>query len=192
MENAMTQLHWSAAARLLDREMPEGYVEERTDIVSTEKRTVEAGTKSIVIFRIGLEWMGLSTKTFQEVTEPGGVHKLPHHVNGVLKGLVNVRGELLLCAALDVLLGLPAESGTNDHTTSGRLLVCNREGNRLAFIVSEVHGVHHFHPRDLKDVPATLAKAAATYTVGVLHWEDKTVGCLDDELLFYALDRGLV
>ena len=53
------------------------------------------------------------------------------------------------------------------------------------------HFVHHYHPRDLKDVPATLAKAAATYTVGVLQWNGQTVGCLDDELLFYALSKGL-
>jgi chemotaxis-related protein WspD len=187
----VTQLHWSAAARLLDREMPEGYIEERTEIVSAEKETAEAGTKSTVIFRIGLEWLALSTKIFQEVTELSGVHKFPHHSDGVLKGLVNVRGELLLCVALDVLLGVPAESRPKDQTTMGRLLVCNREGNRLAFFVSEVHGVHHFHPRELKDVPATLTKAAATYTVGVLHWKTMTVGYLDDELLFYALNKGL-
>jgi chemotaxis-related protein WspD len=190
----MTQLHWSAAARLLDREMPEGYLDERTDIVSAEKLTVEAGTKSIVIFRLGLEWLALSTSVLQEVTELDRAHKVPHRVDGILRGLVNVRGELLLCVALGVMLGLersPERDPPKDQATIERLLVCNREGNRLAFFVSEVHGVHHYHPRDLKDVPATLAKTAATYTVGVLHWKGRTVGCLDDELLFYAFSKGL-
>jgi len=190
----MTQLHWSAAARLLDRDMPEGYLRERTDIVSAEKRIVEAGTKSIVIFRVGLEWLALSTNVLQEVTELDRVHKIPHRVDGILRGLVNVRGELLLCASLGVMLGLQRSKERNrpgDQPTIERLLVCNREGNRLAFFVSEVHGVHHYHPRDLKEAPATLAKAAATYTAGVLHWKNQTVGCLDDELLFYAFSKGL-
>jgi chemotaxis-related protein WspD len=173
--------------------MPDGYLDERTAIVSAEKRTIEAGTKSVVIFRIGLEWLALSTKIFQEVSEPSTPHKVPHRVDGILSGLVNVRGELLLCVALDVMLGLersPEGKTSKDQTTRERLLVCNREGKRLAFFVSEVAGVNHYHPRDLKDVPATLAQAAATYTHGVLHWKDQTVGCLDDELLFYALSKG--
>ena len=119
---------------------------------------------------------------------------MPHRVNGILSGLVNVRGELLLSVALDVMLGLATPAGgsvSKDETTKGRLLVCNRDGNRLAFFVSEVHGVHHYHPRDLRDIPATLAKATVTYTVGILHWRDHAVGCLDDELLFYAFSKGL-
>ena len=190
----MTQLHWSAAARLLDRDIPENYLDERTAIVSAENRFLEAGTKSTVIFRVASEWLALSTAVFQEVAELGKIHKLPQHANGVLRGLVNVRGELLLCVALQVLLGMEKSTAGNspkDQSTTDRLMVCNREGNRLAFFVSEVHGVHHFHPRDLKDIPATLARAAATYTTGVLHWNEKTVGLLDDELLFYALNKGL-
>jgi len=57
--------------------------------------------------------------------------------------------------------------------------------------VSEVQGVHRYCAEDLNDAPATLAKAAGIYIAGVLSWKDKTVGCLEDELLFYALDKGL-
>jgi chemotaxis-related protein WspD len=187
-----TQHHGSAAGRLLDRHLPEGYLAGTTEVVSTDRRTADTGTESILIFRIGLEWLALPTRIFQEVTEPGGIHRLPHRGN-ILRGLVNVRGELLLCVALDVMLGLeksPEGIGPKDETTTRRLLVCNRKGSLLAFLVSEVHGVHQFHPRDLKEVPATLAKAAANFTIGVLHWKEGTVGCLDDELLFYALNKG--
>jgi chemotaxis-related protein WspD len=189
----VTLLHLSAAARLLDRDLPAGYLDEKTDIVSAQKNAIEPGIKSVVIFRLGLEWLSLSAGIFQEVTELSRLHKVPHHVDGALSGLVNVRGELLLCVALDVLLGLvksPEENRSKKQTTNGRLLVCNRGGDRLAFFADEVHGVHRFHPRDLKEIPATVAKAAATYTVGLLQWKDKTVGCLDDELLFYAFNKG--
>jgi chemotaxis-related protein WspD len=189
----VTQLRWSAAARLLDRDMPEGYLAERTAIVCAQNHAVEPGTKSNVIFRLGQEWLSLPTDICQEVAEPRRVHKLPHRDGGILSGLVNVRGELLLCVSLDVLLGLDKSSeadGRKNQTIKEQLLVCNREGDKLAFFVTEVHGVYRFHPHDLKEVPATVAKAAATYTAGLLHWKDRIVGCLDGELLFYGLNKG--
>lgn len=189
----MTQHHWSAAGRLLDRDMPQGYLDDRTDIVSAQKHVVEARTTSTLIFRLGREWLSLPTDIFQEVADRRRVHKLPHRADGILSGLVNIRGELLPCVALDVLLGLDKSPETNrprNQPSKEHLLVCNREAHKLAFFVSEVHGVHRFHPRDLKEVPATVAKAAATYTVGLLHWKDRIVGCLDAELLFYALNKA--
>ena len=54
-----------------------------------------------------------------------------------------------------------------------------------------MHGIHRFHPRELQDVPATVAKAAATYSKALLPWRDHSVGLLDDQLLFYTLKRSL-
>lgn len=189
----MTISHWSAAARLLDRDMPQDYMAERTAIVSAQSHRVEPGTQSTVIFRLGAELLSLPTHIFQEVAERRMVHKLPHHRGGIVRGLVNVRGELLLCVALDILLGMdksPYGSDLPDQNSKEQLVVCNRKGDKITFFVSEVHGLQRFHPRDLKEVPATLAKATATYTVGILHWGGRTVGCLDDELLYYTLNKG--
>jgi chemotaxis-related protein WspD len=188
----VTQLHSSAAIRLLDRDLPEGYLDEKTALVSAQPQVVEGDERSVVVFRLGSEWMSLSTAIFQEVAERSLVHRLPHQRNGAVAGLVNIRGELLLCVGLDVLLGLgklPPANDSNEHASKQRLLVCNRGGDRLAFLVDEVSGVHRFHPRDLREVPATVAKSSATYTLGLLQWMDKTIGCLDDELLFYAFNK---
>jgi chemotaxis-related protein WspD len=97
----------------------------------------------------------------------------------------------LLCVSLEVVLGLEKAAEVQKRISLGRLLICNSRGGRLAFPVSEVHGVHRYHPGELRDPPATLARAAGLYTVGVLPWKDRTVGCLDDQLLLYALDKGL-
>jgi chemotaxis-related protein WspD len=183
------------ATRLLDREVPEASLREATVHVAAKKSVVELGTKSVVIFRIGMEWLALPTGVFQEIGDRCTVRRLPDHRGGILSGLVNVRGELLLCAALGVILGVdkaaegqPA-AGPN---SAGRLMICKRGDARLAFQVNEVHGLHRYHPRDLRSPPATLAKAAAgIYTLGVVPWKETTVGCLDDELLFYTLNKGL-
>ena len=66
-----------------------------------------------------------------------------------------------------------------------------REGVRVVCPVDEVHGIHRFHPRELKDVPTTVAKATVTYSTALLPWQGHSVGTLDDQLLFYTLKRSL-
>ena len=181
----------AGALRLLDRESPEDYIREWTERIAQEKQTVETGTVSVAIFRIGVEWLALPTGIFQEVAEQCPVHTLPHRTGSAVAGLVNVRGELLVCVSLGKVLGLADESGaTTKARIFKRLLVANRDGNRLAFPVDEVFGLHRYHPRELNAAPATLAQGKVSYTIGMLPWRDKTVGCLDDELLFYTLHKS--
>jgi chemotaxis-related protein WspD len=190
----LTKNHISAA-HLLDREVSEESLRESTAHVSAKKNVVELGTKSVVIFRIATEWLALPTDAVQEISELCTLRRLPDDRRGILKGLVNVRGDLLLCVALEVILGLDKAAVAQEITdskTARRLMICKRSNARLAFQVSEVHGLHHYHPRELRSAPATLANAAeGVYALGLLAWKDKTVGCLDDELLFYTLNKGL-
>ena len=182
-----------ATIGLLDREAPEDWLREWTKRVAIKEELADRGTKSIVIFRIGVEWLGLATDVFQEVAEECTIHTLPHRRSGILGGLVSVRGELLLCVDLGTLLGIdPAPEMARAGKKKPHLLVCNRKGDRLSFIVNEVFGIHRYNPADLRAAPVTLAKAATgAWTVGMLPWNGRTVGCLDDELVFYALNKGL-
>jgi chemotaxis-related protein WspD len=183
----------ASAARLLDREVPEESLLHSTADVAAKRHVNELGTKSVVIFRIGTEWLALPTDVLQEIGTRCTVRRLPDHRGGILSGLVNVRGELLICVALGVILGLDnAPEGQDVGKLTERLMICKRSDARLAFQVSEVHGLHRYHPKDLRSPPATLAKAASgIYTLGVVPWKDRIVGCLDDELLFYTLNKGL-
>ena len=184
----------AAAAQLLEADLPAGHMAEWTGHFSGERTLEEAGTHSVVIFRIGAEWLALPTAVFKEMATTRAVHALPHRRGGLVLGLVNVRGALLVCVSLGDLLGLepkPEEKETRGRTLHRRLLVISREGSRLVFPVDEVHGIHRCQPRELKALPATVAKAAATYTKSVLAWQDRTVGCLDDQLLFHSLNRSL-
>jgi chemotaxis-related protein WspD len=183
----------TGALDLLDREPPEDYLREWTERIAAEKTIAEPGTNSVVIFRVGLEWLALPTRVFQEVAEQCTLHTVPHRRGGILAGLVNIRGELLLCASLGALLGVDQAAqawSDKNRRVYARLLVAQRDGNRLAFLVDEVHSVTRYHPRELKQLPVTLANAAAPFTTGLLPWRDRTVGCLDDELLFYKLDKS--
>jgi chemotaxis-related protein WspD len=185
---------YSEAARsLLDRDPPAGYLADWARHFAQERTWEEAGTLSVLIFRIDAEWLALPTVLVEEVADERPIHSLPHRRDRLVRGVVNVRGELLVCIALGELLGAegggrPLREGTG---AVRRLLVVSREGSRLAFPVDEVHGIQRVNPRDLRAVPATVARGAATYTQDVLPWREKAVGRLDDRLLFSSLARKL-
>ena len=190
----MTEQH-TATGGLLDREVTAEFLRESSAFVAVTKGLIERGTKSVVVFRIGPEWLALSTGVVQEVSDRCTVRTMPDHRGGILSGVINVRGELLLCVSLIAFLGLDQAAGERTSaraTLSDRLLICKHGEGRIAFQVSEIHGLHRYRDGDLRDAPATLTRAArGAYTLGVMPWGERIVGCLDDELMFYALDKAL-
>jgi chemotaxis-related protein WspD len=186
-------VHAAAATALLGGAVPTEYLAEWTRHVAEPKPLRDPDSRSAFLFRLGKEWLALPTATLIEVAEPRAHHTLPHRRSGAVLGLVNVRGELLVCVSLSELLKLettvPAAGSVRRELP--RLLVCEQDGCRAAFPVDEAHGVHRYQPRQLLPVPSTLSKAAASYTTAMLPWERGSVGCLDEQLLFYTIRRSL-
>jgi chemotaxis-related protein WspD len=114
------------------------------------------------------------------------IHSLPHRRNPALLGLANVRGELVVCVSIAQLL-----TGEAATASQGRLIVARHSSGRLAFPVDEVQHTHRYRPDELMPVPATVAKSASAFTKGLLLWQGRTIGCLDERLIFDVLDRGL-
>jgi len=187
---------YSAGGRgLLDRAAPQGYLDEWTGVLAREKEERPQDTASAVIFRLGGEWLALATGVFKEMTEVRVIHRLPHRSNDILLGIVNIGGEIQLCVSLAGLLGLePSEDADADarHGVYRRMAVVERERERWVFGVDEVHGIHRFRAGDLERAPVTVSRAASTYTKGMISWQGRSVGFLDDELLFYSLKRNLL
>jgi chemotaxis-related protein WspD len=190
----------SAAVKVLDRDIPAGYAAEWTYYVSMRKSASgETVRQSALIFRIGSEWFALPTTVLHEVVQERPIHSLPHRRNGILLGLVSVRGELIVCASLGKMLGLaetltikePRSNAERDAAGSKRLVVVGQGADRIAFPAEEVQNIHQYFGSDLKEVPATITKAAAAYTSGILPWSKRLVGCLDPRLVMDALNRAV-
>ena len=183
----------AAALTLLDRELPAGYAAEWMGYIAQKRSGGKRGDRqSAILFRIGAEWFALPTTVVDEVAELRGVHTLPHRRGGMLLGLVNVQGELIVCVSLARMLGLEdslASEIDRDAKQPGRLLIVRSEVGRIAFPVAEVERTQRYHPSDLKAVPATLARAATNYTRGILTWRERQVGCLDGEMVVAAMNR---
>ena len=181
-----------AGAQLLNRELPPSYRREWTEHFSREKTLGKPGKISALLFRLSREWLALPTQAFQEVAERRLIHSLPHRRQATVLGLANVRGELVICVSLGRVLGVETGSPHEpQRATYDRLLVANWDGQRLAFPVDEVYGIHRFEPQQLKQPPATVSKSRESYARGILHWQQRAIGFLDAELLFATLNRNL-
>lgn len=181
----------AAGLRLLDRRLTSDYRREQTEHYAARKKLTTPAKISVLIFRLGLEWFALPSLALQEVAENRPMHSLPPRRRSVAIGLVNVRGELLVCASLSRLLGLNETHGVPARGPLPLLLVATWDGSRVAFPVDEVQRIQRFRQDELREAPSTVSRSAMTYARGVFVWRERTVGYLDAELLFPALDRSL-
>jgi chemotaxis-related protein WspD len=116
----------------------------------------------------------------------------------VLAGIVNIRGQLQLCASLHDLVGIVGGSspaGDQGGQATARLLVVERptaEGtDRWVFSVDEVAGVHRVSKGMLRAVPSTVGHAGGRLSSALFAWQDRTVALLDEARVFDTLrDKG--
>lgn len=173
------------AALLLDRDMPAGAL-----IDAALPPAPEPGepTQSLMVLRLGAEWFAFPTLALDEIASARPIHSLPHRRNPALLGLVNVRGELIVCVSLATLV---QGEGATRPDRGGMIMVARHAGGRFAFPVDEVAQTIHCAPGDQMAVPATLARSAAAHTRGVVTWRDRPVGWLDEAALFASFERCL-
>ena len=182
----------SAARRFFDRPAPAGYLDSWREILEQPEVARDADARSVLVFRIGDDWLALPTAVLVEVTSPRQLHRVPHRSGAELAGIVNIRGQLQLCILLEGLLGLPAPAvGIPFAASTARLIVVERVGDRgaerWAFRVDEVAGVHRVPGQSLRDVPATVSGAGTRATTALFSWHDRTVGLLDVSRLLDGL-----
>jgi chemotaxis-related protein WspD len=181
-----------AAANRLDGEPPTDYIAHWTEQTRRKRGLAERASVSVLIFRIGTEWLAVHTTALTEIASLRPVHSIPHRRNGVVLGLTNIRGELVVCVSLRDILNIDADGAAAKSGNAGRMLVMHGDGARAVCPVDEVHGIERFFERDLGNVPATVAGAEEKCTSATLSWADHTVGVLDERRLFRTINRSVV
>lgn len=183
------------AGCLLARPLPPGYRAEWARHIAAPRRETEAAQASaakVLIFRLGREWLALPAELVTEITEPRRSHSLPHRRDRLVRGIVNVRGELLVKVALGELLGTADAADGERGTGFARLVVIgDAERRRVAFEADEVHGLHRCMDAELRPLPATVERAGSRFTDALIDWQGHAVGRLDGPALLDALGRGL-
>lgn len=183
----------AASMKAYERAIPDDYRSEWTNLLAQEKEIRTLESKSVLVFRIGEEWVAVPTVLCKEVTDVLKIHRLPHNRNRMIKGVVNINGEVQICFSLGNVLGISKggdeESEGARHPVAERSVIMEKDGKRYVFPVSEVKGIFRYAKEDLKEVPRTLS--FGNYMKGVITCGGRHAGCIDEELLIAELDRGV-
>lgn len=185
----------SAGRQLLECDPPAGYLEEWAKLYASEQKSGQKDTSSVILFRLGDEWLGLDTIMLDEIISIRSVHGIPHRKSPVLRGLTNVRGELQLCVSMGRLLNINRGEIAGTNVIKGiyeRMMVISNKSIKFVFPVSEIRGVYRYAASDVTDAPATAINCAVHFLRGMLEWEGRHVGIIDPESMFSALERGIV
>lgn len=182
-----------AGRQLLDREIPEGFLDEWTRNLAGIKETEAKEAVSVIVFRVREEWLALRTICLQETVSGRPVHDVPSRSNVIFRGVVNVNGELLLCMSTADALGKGSEIRPSYYGNAAyeRMLVVRLEGERYVLPVDEVLGIHRISVTDFGEPPATISKSPAAFVKSVFNFKEKRVGLLDEKSFHNALKRSL-
>jgi len=197
----------AAGQMLLHRKALPNYLDERTRELAEVEEAAAIETLSLLIFRVGPEWLALLASAVVEVVEPRPIHRVPHRTDRLLLGLANIRGELQLCISLAEMLGIElsaeekgaAEKGDNPRLPESassnrplpRLLVAEHGHDRWVFPVDEVEGVYRLPADAMEDLPHTVEKSPRYYSQALFSHENKRIGLLSATRLFEALGRSI-
>lgn len=180
---------------LYDREPPEDYAQEWTRILAGEKPPLEEDATSVLVFRIGQEWLALRTARFEEIIPMRQAHTVPGHGSRAFLGLVNISGVLLPCMSLAEILGMSRSGREGDEAghsrAAPRMAVVAGQDGRYVFPVDEIAGTHRLVPAEQGQAPATVSRTPRHFSLGVFAYKGAVVGILDEEALFSAMTRSI-
>lgn len=192
---ANCDVYTQTSRTLLSRALPNEQIAQWTTLLAEEQAFRIITDVSVVIFRVGDEWFSLPSKLVVEVLEMAPIHPLPHVRNSnLLKGLVNIKGQLEICISLGNLLDIPPSARDRDlkkRKVHNRLVLIDSDEHKFVFPSNEIAGVYRYNNDDLMKLPSTVSMSAVSYIKGSIEWQDITVACIDDELLLKAFTRTL-
>lgn len=179
--------------KILDRKIEADYINEWADIISEPRQKTDTQQISVLVFRVGDEWFALPNKVVKEITHCSNHHSLPHRKNDVLRGLVNIRGELLLCVSLGYLFELKKAEKDEDRQQHihERYIVIEDNNDNFVFPVSEVKNILRYNPDNLKPAPSTMQEISQQHIIGLIDYHNHHIGILDSERVFDSLRKNI-
>jgi chemotaxis-related protein WspD len=173
--------------RLLDRVPPADYIDGWTAVLADARKDEGERQRVALVVSLGEAYYAVPVAICREAMDAVPIRRIPHRSDDFVLGLVGVRGELRVCLSLAA-LGLDDGDGRGYHRM---VLLERREGGDWVVPVTEIHGIHRYGDDDIEPIPMTVSQSPNPYTIGLVRWQDRLLGVLDDELLIAALARRL-
>lgn len=183
------------ASKLFERTPTQEYIEEWTnDLMQPQSSENSEGILSVIVFRLGEEWFALPTICIKEVSHCRAIHQIPHRTNNTLLGVINLNGELQLYVALHRLLEVDSSADIQTIRIpyqQERMIAIVKDRDLWVFPVAEIDGIYKWDLTKLENVPVSVSRSSANYVKGIMKKENRSVGLLDEELLFASLKRSI-
>jgi chemotaxis signal transduction protein len=184
-----------AILRLLDRPVSNSDLDAGTIWASRPAEAHGTTKTGLLLFRITDETAAVSAKLLRRVTPVARARPIPHVTAGIFRGLCNIRGELVLCADLRALLGLPgkdhASASPDGASDPRRMVVIGPAENSWAFEVDALIGIERLDMADLRPPPVTVEYAMSAFTMGLIDIDGRRVTMLDGERIIAAFKAGI-
>ena len=131
------EVYGAAAIALLDR-YGSSLERDADDYGQGEAQEPVGEQRSLLIFRLGEQWLAIATRCLAEVMPVSPIHSLPHRKSTGLLGVTNVRGTLVACLSLSELLDLETDdSRQNGQRVIPRMLILESGSGPLVVPVDD-------------------------------------------------------
>jgi chemotaxis signal transduction protein len=187
--------HDRAILRLLERPVTDADLAAGAAWAARPAIVHEGVTIGLLLFRLGDETAALPAKLLRRVTPWARPTPIPHRTTSVMRGVCNIRGELILCADLHRLLGLPNRrtSGARpaDASDARRMVVIGPRDAPWVFEVDRLVGIERVAAAQIHAPPVTVEHAMPAYTTGISGIGGEQVTVLDGERVLAGFQAGL-
>jgi purine-binding chemotaxis protein CheW len=152
-----------------------------------EEKTVAKGTLAeFLCFRLGRDGYLIEARWIEEIVRLARISKLPRQKE-FLRGILNVRGNLVPVADLSVFLGLPETPGSEQSR-----VILIRDGSGLSGIIAaDILGYFKLDTGQAQETVATIRGPAAEYTKGFFHHLDQPFVWLHTEKILSDLSMRM-
>lgn len=163
----------------LDRSIPEGAREEWALRLATPPEDKSGiSTVRLFLFRAGEEWFAIDPSVLSSTLPYTRPRRLPHQRTGLIEGLVNADGRVIICVSLPRFAGGQASAKPEDRRW---LLVCSWQKFTFAFAAEEVLGVEDIDTANLAPLPSSANSALQHCSRGIARHAGRAVTCLEAE-----------
>ena len=195
MTRASPSTSGGSVFRLLDRPVTDDVLAANAALVAGATDAKRGRTAGMLVFQIAEELAALPAILLQRVTPIARPRPIPHRSNGVIRGLCNIRGELVLCADLHAMLGLSAPATAPETLDPAsdprRMIIIGPAGDSWAFEVDGLVGVEPIDIEDIRSPPVTVEYALGAFTTGIVRIDGRCVTVLDGESILLGFKAGL-
>ena len=137
---------------------------------------LSSDTLELVSFHIGDMEVGIEVHKIQEINRDNDFIPVPHAPDAV-RGVLNLRGEVVTTLDLRRLLGLPPA----EITTESRNLVIAHQGERIALLVDRISDIVRVPTDQVEARPENFSDIEGKYFEGVCKLDGRLVAILHVE-----------